>query len=194
MPALIQRSRPRRCALLCPKPRSAGACSHSLNAFSRCLSPSGKMHAARFVADWPRVRASGVADFGQHMERPEWPIDSRPAAAAALHVRACRPEREADLHAALFDARFKVGTDISDPVVVRSTVERVAGADACVGLAEALRPTAMEEALAHDRREALRLVVGAVPAIVVGERLLIGAQRPAVIRGILAQAALGASR
>ncbi len=150
------------------------------------------MHAARFVADWPRVAAIGAADFGWTMVRPEWPIDSRIAAAAALHVRRALPSAESAVNEALFKARFLDGEDIASPAVVSSIVGRAAGGRCEEGLMNALSPSAVDEALAPDRLEAERLSLRAVPALVIFDRLLVGAQRPAVLRGIIAQSRAGA--
>lgn len=153
------------------------------------LPPSERrMHAARFVADWPRVAALAASAFGWTMTRPEWPIDSRPAAAAALHIRRTHPGAESAVHQALFEARFSHGEDIADPAVITRIVGGAAGADCLAGLERALDSRSYEAALAPDRLEAERLAVRAVPAIAIRDHLLVGAQRPAVIRGIIAQA------
>jgi predicted DsbA family dithiol-disulfide isomerase len=147
-----------------------------------------RMHAARFIADWPRVAELGAERFGWSMRRPDWPVDSRPAAAAAALVRRRRPESETALHAAIFDARFLEGRDIGAPAELQTLVSTVAGTLIGREVPRAVEESAIEVAPAPDRRAAEALALRAVPALLVADRLLVGARSPAALEGIVAQA------
>lgn len=150
-----------------------------------------RMHAARFLADWPRVATAGAERFGWSMRRPEWPIDSRPAAAAAALVRRTRPEAETRLHAAIFEARFLAGRDIAAIGELQALVGAVAGPEVGDRVPLAVAPAAIEAAIEPDRSSAERLALRAVPALLIDDRLLIGARSPADLLSIVAEARAG---
>ncbi len=77
------------------------------------------MHRQRRQAEWPAVLAA-AADFGLALRSPAADLDGRRAAWLVAALRQELPERETELHAALFRAAFHAGRDIGQLDELRS--------------------------------------------------------------------------
>jgi predicted DsbA family dithiol-disulfide isomerase len=143
------------------------------------------MLVTRREADWPAVQAQAAARFGLRLERPPWGSDARGPAAAALWVADQAPPRAEAFHSRLYRAFFQEGRDIGDPDVLEALVAELG-----------LDGTALRAALASDRLdsrlgEALATAEGrgvtVVPAMLIGDYLLLGAQPAEVLTRTLDQ-------
>lgn len=140
------------------------------------------MHAARCDAAWPAV-VELARSFGLALRRrPPWLVDSRPFATLCARLGDAPPIVLERLFLGAFDAYFGDGADIGDPRVLAS-VARAAGVDGTLARVTDLEATAAAEA-AVAAAAARRIT--AVPALVVDEHLIMGAQPLQVIRGLLA--------
>lgn len=150
------------------------------------LSPAEEaMHQLRHEADWPRIEALAASGYRLDLTRPIWGTDSRMAVLVAHWAIDRRPELAADVHAAVFRAYFELGLDISDPAVLAAATLQ-AGIEA-TGLPPVLDSADLDAVLAEDAALAADRGVATVPALVVGDYLLVGAQPVAVLERALAQ-------
>jgi predicted DsbA family dithiol-disulfide isomerase len=143
------------------------------------------MHTQRQAADWPHIEALAAADFQLALTRPVWGADARTAAAAALWAARRSAQSGGSVHAAFFRAYFEEGRDIGEPTVLRELL-RSAEVDPS-GLDEALAASAMEAELARHAAAAQARGVTAVPALVAGSYLMVGAQPVDVLERSLDQ-------
>jgi len=142
------------------------------------------MFEALFAASWPDVEDLARSAFGIELRRPPTNLDWRPAAAAVMRVRETAPEREADLHAALFGARFGRADDIGTAEVVDAALAELGLAptgQGSLGNGEDLGDQ-LHTALAGDQRRAVEVGVSSTPSLVLGGRLIMGAiEREALV-------------
>jgi len=147
------------------------------------------MHALRRMSAWPQIQALGASSFGLVLAPPLPVLDGRPS--AALSRWADRRDAVAGLrlHRLLFEACFGAGRDIADPNVL-AAVATAAGFGQ-IDLARIVSSAATADGLRDDTRSAVRHGITAVPAIVAGDHLLLGAQPVAVLRQGLGLVAAG---
>jgi predicted DsbA family dithiol-disulfide isomerase len=141
------------------------------------------MHAARRDAAWPEIVALATAQ-GLALARPDWTIDGRAAAAASSALRDASPEALARLHVGLFEATIADRADVGDPAVVGAVV-RAAGLTLPAADAE---PAAIARSASAAVAAAAARGIVAVPALVSGDRMLLGAQPPGVVARALQDA------
>lgn len=142
------------------------------------------MHAARCDAAWPSIVAL-AATHGLRPSRPPWHIDSRPAAAVSARLEGQPPAVITAFHMGLFSAYFRDGSDIGDPRVLLD-IARAAGVASATASVTAADATAAARAAIDEARAA---GITAVPALRVGQHLIMGAQPPDVLRGLVRRAA-----
>lgn len=144
------------------------------------------MHAARWDAAWPAAVAL-AAGYGLAPRRPSWATDGRLAAAAGALLRDAPAPVARAFHLGLFEARFAAAQDVGERAVV-ARVAAAAGAGEVSRRVAALTEREIAAAAAGAVAEALARGIAAVPTLTTREHLVMGAQPPAVVRGLLAQA------
>lgn len=150
------------------------------------------MHATRHEAEWPAIQALAAAGYGLQLSRPEWGVDARPPAAAARWVTDVSVPTAAAMHARLFRAYFEEGQDIGDADVVGRLVAEL-GLDAGalhVALGSGELDRRLDEAILAAEAQGIT----AVPAMLVGGYLSLGAQSIPVLERTLEQVALATGR
>jgi len=133
-----------------------------------------EMHTLHREADWPRIQTLAAVNFGLSLVRPLWGADARVAAAAAHWAAQQLAGAATEVHAALFRAYFGAHADIGDAAVLAELL-RPLGVDTAP-LADTLTSGVMDSELARDAAAAAAHGVTAVPALVAGTYILVGAQ------------------
>jgi predicted DsbA family dithiol-disulfide isomerase len=115
-----------------------------------------------------------AASVGLPMTGRDWISNSRPALEAAEFVKEHAPEHFDAYHHAVFSAYFAEGRDIGDVEVLKEIANGI-GIDADA-MAQAVADGSYRQRVDEDYQLAQRIGFSGVPAFILGNRAIVGAQ------------------